>query len=130
VSDRIRVVSIVGRFLEHSRLFYFANGGDDQFFFGSADWMPRNFDRRVEAVAPVDDVALHPRLHSLLAVCLSDNRQAWDLAADGSYTQRVPNGEPLRATHQTLLLDSWGIVKPAEPRSDQTASVARMSGPG
>src|SRR5437868_710295 len=116
VSDRIRVVSIVGRFLEHTRLFYFANGGDDQFYFGSADWMPRNFDRRVEAVAPVDDVTLQPRLHSLLAVCLSDNRQAWDLAADGTYVQRVPNGEPVRATHQLLLVDPWGMVKPAEAK--------------
>jgi polyphosphate kinase len=114
VSDRIKVVSIVGRFLEHSRLFYFANGGDDQFYFGSADWMPRNFDRRVEAVAPIDDVTLHPRLHSLLSVCLSDYRQAWDLAADGSYTQRTPNGEPVRATHQLLLLDPWGLSKGAE----------------
>src|SRR5205823_13510538 len=55
VSERIRVVSIIGRFLEHSRLWHFANGGDEEFYLGSADWMPRNFDRRVEAVAPVDD---------------------------------------------------------------------------
>ncbi|OLD49890.1 MAG: RNA degradosome polyphosphate kinase [Gemmatimonadetes bacterium 13_1_40CM_2_60_3] len=116
VSDRIRVVSIVGRFLEHSRLFYFANGGDEQFYFGSADWMPRNLDRRVEAVAPIDDVKLHPRLHSLLSTCLADNRQAWDLAADGTYTQRVPNGEPVRATHQLLLVDSWGMAKAVEQR--------------
>ena len=117
VSDRIRVVSIVGRFLEHSRLFYFANGGDEQFYFGSADWMPRNLDRRVEAVAPIDDVTLHPRLHSLLATCLADNRQAWDLAADGTYTQRVPNGEPARATHQLLLVDSWGMAKSVDQKS-------------
>jgi polyphosphate kinase len=115
VSDRIKVVSIVGRFLEHSRLFYFANGGDEQFYIGSADWMPRNFDRRVEAVTPIDDVALHPRLHSLLGVCLGDNRQAWDLAADGTYTQRMPaDGEPIRATHQLLLADPWGRVAPVE----------------
>jgi polyphosphate kinase len=123
-------VSIVGRFLEHSRVFYFANAGDGQFFFGSADWMQRNFDRRVEAVAPIDDVAMHPRLHSLLEVCLSDNRQAWDLAADGTYTQRMPNGEPVRATHQLLLADSWGMVKPAEPKPDTSVGVARMSGTG
>jgi len=116
VSDRIRVVSIVGRFLEHSRLFYFSNGGDEQFYFGSADWMPRNFDRRVEAVAPVDDPTLQPRLHSLLATCLADNRQAWDLAADGTYRQRVPNGDPERATHKLLLLDSWGMAKPSEQK--------------
>ena len=124
VSDRIRVVSIVGRFLEHSRLFYFANGGDEQFYFGSADWMPRNLDRRVEAVAPIDDVTLHPRLHSLLATCLADNRQAWDLAADGTYTQRVPNGEPVRATHQLLLVDSWGMAKAVEQRPGATVGQA------
>ncbi|GAC1418959.1 MAG: polyphosphate kinase 1 [Gemmatimonadaceae bacterium] len=122
VSERIRVVSIVGRFLEHSRLFYFANGGDEQFYFGSADWMPRNFDRRVEAVAPVDDPALHPRLHALLASCLSDNRQAWDLAADGTYQQRVPNGEPVRATHELLLIDSWGMIKPTDQKTGLAAS--------
>ena len=119
VSERIRVISIVGRFLEHSRLFYFANGGDDQFYFGSADWMPRNFDRRVEAVAPIDDVNLHPRLHSLLSVCLSDNRQAWDLAPDGTYSQRVPGVEPIRATHQLLLVDPWGMPKQTDPKVPQ-----------
>ncbi len=122
VSERIRVVSIVGRFLEHSRLFYFANGGDEQFYFGSADWMPRNFDRRVEAVAPVDDPALHPRLHALLGACLADNRQAWDLAADGTYQQRVPAGEPARATHELLLIDSWGMVKPTDQKTGPVAS--------
>jgi len=127
VSDRIRVVSIVGRFLEHSRLFYFANGGDEQFYFGSADWMPRNFDRRVEAVAPVDDVSLHVRLHSLLNVCLADNRQAWDLAADGTYTQRMPrDGEPERATHKLLLADPWGMVKPADQRPVPATESARF----
>jgi polyphosphate kinase len=122
LSDRIRVVSIVGRFLEHSRLFYFANGGDGQFYFGSADWMPRNLDRRVEAVAPIDDVTLHPRLHALLATCLADNRQAWELAPDGKYTQRDPNGEPVRATHQLLLIDSGGMAKPSDQRSGVPAS--------
>ncbi len=117
VSERIRVVSIVGRFLEHSRLFYFANDGDEQFYFGSPDWMPRNFDRRVEAVAPVDDTTLYPRLHSLLATCLADNRQAWDLAADGTYQQRAPNGAPERATHRLLLLDSWGMVAPPDAKT-------------
>ena len=69
------------------------------------------------AVAPVDDVALHPRLHALLSTCLADNRQAWDLAADGTYTQRTPNGEPVRATHHLLLIDSWGMVKPTDQRT-------------
>jgi polyphosphate kinase len=108
VSDNIRVISIVGRFLEHSRLFYFANGGHEEFYFGSADWMPRNFDRRVEAVAPIEDRNLHSQLHSLLQLFLADNRQAWELASDGSYTQRHPNGEPEIASHQLLMGDPWG----------------------
>lgn len=110
VSDRIRVISIIGRFLEHSRIFYFENGGHGEYYFGSADWMQRNFDRRVEAVAPVEDVALHPRLESVLRLCLSDNRQAWELGPDGKYIQRVPGDEPVRATHQILMRDPWGLV--------------------
>jgi len=94
--------------------------------------MPRNFDRRVEAVAPIDDATLHPRLHALLAVCLTDNRQAWDLGPDGTYTQRVPNGQPVIATHQLLLADSWGVVKAEEsqPTRGFEGLVARKSGPG
>jgi len=114
VSDRIRVVSIVGRFLEHSRVFYFANGGDEEYYFGSADWMPRNFDRRVEAVAPIEDKSLHPRLKSLLDTFLNDNRQAWELEPDGSYIQRVPHGEPECSAHKTLLSNSWGLAAPEE----------------
>ncbi|MDE3052331.1 MAG: polyphosphate kinase 1 [Gemmatimonadota bacterium] len=107
VSDRIRVRSIIGRFLEHSRLWYFANGGVGQYYLGSADWMPRNFDRRVEAVAPVEDRSLHPRLRALFDTLLADNRQAWELGGDGVWHQRVPDG-PVRATHVVLLRDSWG----------------------
>ncbi|HVE78127.1 MAG TPA: polyphosphate kinase 1 [Gemmatimonadaceae bacterium] len=108
VSDRIRVTSIIGRFLEHSRLWCFANAGAPEYYFGSADWMTRNFDRRVEAVTPVEDPALQARLRSLLDTCLSDNRQAWDLAADGCWTQRTPVGRE-RATHRALIRDSWGL---------------------
>jgi polyphosphate kinase len=111
LSDHIRVISIVGRFLEHSRLFYFANGGAEEYYIGSADWMPRNFDRRVEAVTPVDDPALHRRLRSLIDVCLSDNRQAWELAGDGTYTQRSPAGDAECATHRILQRDPWGLVR-------------------
>ena len=107
VSDRIRVVSIVGRFLEHSRVWHFANGGDEEFYVGSADWMPRNFDRRVEAVAPVEKPALHERIRSLLATYLEDNRQAWDLDADGRWRQREPD-DAVRASHERLVKNSWG----------------------
>ncbi len=111
VSDRIRVESVIGRFLEHSRVWYFANGGAGQYYLGSSDWMPRNFDRRVEAVAPVEDRTLHPRLRALFETLLRDNRQAWDLDADGVWRQRQPDG-PIRASHEILLRDSWG--RPAE----------------
>ena len=116
-SDRIRVVSIVGRFLEHSRLWSFANGGDEEFYLGSADWMPRNFDRRVEAVAPVESPALHARLRALFAGYLDDNRQAWELEADGIWRQREPEGA-VRASHERLLRNSWGE---AREQADESA---------
>jgi polyphosphate kinase len=119
VSDRIRVISIVGRFLEHSRLFFFGNGGKGEYYIGSADWMPRNMDRRVEAVVPVEDPSQHERLRTLLETCLTDNRQAWDLDADGHYKQRTPgvDGEAAeeRASQQRLLRDAWGRER-GEPR--------------
>jgi polyphosphate kinase len=110
VSDRIKVISIVGRFLEHSRIYYFANNGDEELYFGSADWMPRNFDRRVEVITPIEDRTLHPRVCALLETCLADNRQAWDLASDGTYTQRKPGTRPVVSTHERLLLNSWGVL--------------------
>jgi polyphosphate kinase len=108
LSERIRVVSVIGRFLEHSRLYYFHNGGDEEFFIGSADWMPRNLERRVEVVAPIVDRALHHRLASLMKVYMTDTRQGWDLQQDGSYTQRTPVAdEP--GSHQLLMRDPWGL---------------------
>jgi polyphosphate kinase len=126
VSDCIKVTSIVGQFLEHSRVFYFANGGNEEYYFGSSDWMPRNFDRRVEAVAPVDDPELRERLRSLLTLCLADNRQAWDLAPDGTYTQRHPGEDREIATHELLIGDPWGLSAFAEPEppSEEPESVA------
>ncbi len=109
VSDNITVRSIIGRFLEHSRIFAFGNGGTPEYYLGSADWMPRNFDRRVEMVAPIEDPRLHKRLESLLQTCLDDNRQAWLLQVDGTYKQRQPTlDEPERGTHAALLRNAWG----------------------
>ncbi|MFN8571158.1 MAG: polyphosphate kinase 1 [Gemmatimonadaceae bacterium] len=121
VSDRIRVVSCIGRFLEHSRLFAFWNDGQEEFYTGSADWMPRNLERRVEVVVPVEDRALHPRLRSLLQVYLDDNRQAWDLSADGTYTQRSPGDDEDRGAHRKLLRDPWGM-----DRSDSRYTTMEM----
>src|SRR5918911_88797 len=108
VSERIRVISVVGRFLEHSRVWYFANGGAEEYYIGSADWMPRKFDRRVEVVVPVEDPALHASLRSLLETYLQDNRQAWELAADATYRQRVPDGDSARASQVLFVSEPWG----------------------
>jgi polyphosphate kinase len=93
LSENIRVLSIVGRFLEHSRIFYFRNGSDDptdgEFFIGSADWMYRNLQNRVEAVTPVEDRPLRERLWQGIQVMLGDRRQAWEMDADGNYRQRL-----------------------------------------
>ena len=104
VSDNIRVISVIGRFLEHSRLFWFANGGQDQIFIGSADWMPRNLDRRVEAVAPVEDPKLKAQLEQLMELYLRDTR-AWHMHCDGQYSQRLPEGE--EALVQATMMRRW-----------------------
>ncbi|MBD2066875.1 polyphosphate kinase 1 [Leptolyngbya sp. FACHB-671] len=90
ISENIRVISIVGRFLEHSRIFYFHNQGNEEVFIGSADWMPRNLDRRVEAVVSIEDPDLSKDLQEILGVMLADNRHAWELQPDGHYSQRRP----------------------------------------
>jgi len=104
VSDNIRLISIIGRFLEHDRIFYFENAGDEEVYFGSADWRRRNLEDRVEAVIEVRDPGLRRRLVSILEDALVDNRLAWDLYADGRYRQRRPGrGEPVRSFHDTLM---------------------------
>ncbi|MGQ0647740.1 MAG: polyphosphate kinase 1 [Gemmatimonadaceae bacterium] len=125
VSDRIRVRSIVGRFLEHSRVFHFVNGGVEEFYIGSADWMPRNLERRVEVITPVEDRALQLRLRSLLDTCLDDNRQAWELKADGTYTQRTPGQQEEVAAHHKLLRDPYGLDRSASRYA--TAEMRAMS---
>ena len=117
VSSRIRVISVIGRFLEHSRVWQFGNAGDDELYIGSADWMPRNFVRRVEAVAPVEAPRLRDRLSRLLQTYLEDNRQAWELDADGRYAQRTPIDD-VRASQLRLLADSWGEHEGTHGRSD------------
>jgi polyphosphate kinase len=109
LSERIRVVSVIGRFLEHSRVWCFENDGRVEYYLGSADWMPRNFDRRVEAVVPVDDPVLHERLGRLLSTYLADDRQSWGLRSDGSWVQRQCN-DPRSASHEILLADAWGVI--------------------
>ncbi|PLS67666.1 MAG: polyphosphate kinase 1 [Cyanobacteria bacterium M5B4] len=103
LSETIRVVSIIGRFLEHSRIFYFGNGGDSELYIGSADWMPRNLDARVEVVTPVLDSKIQQELRQIIDITLADNRQAWDLQPDGTYIQRQPGDEPVRASQVQFM---------------------------
>jgi polyphosphate kinase len=105
VSENIRVISIIGKFLEHSRIYYFNNGGDEQTFIGSADWMTRNLDRRVEVITPIDDPTISKDLQEILGIMLADNRQAWDLNSDGSYTQRHPYNEIESQSTQQILME-------------------------
>ncbi|WP_017292460.1 polyphosphate kinase 1 [Geminocystis herdmanii] len=104
ISDNIRVISIIGRFLEHSRIFYFHNNSDEEIYIGSADWMGRNLSRRVEAITPIDDRNLLKQLQEILGIMLSDNQQSWELQSDGSYIRRQckPEEKPIN-THQILM---------------------------
>ena len=112
VSDNISVVSIIGRFLEHSRLFWFANGGEPEAYIGSADWMPRNLDRRVEAVTPIEEPALREQLERLLQIYLDDNRGSFDMHNDGSFSQRHPVDEEHNS--QLSLIETWRKGLPAK----------------
>ncbi len=97
LSERIRVVSIIDRFLEHSRILRFHHGGDDLVFLSSADWMPRNLDRRVELLVPVEDPDCRARLVRILAVCLADTAKGRELLADGGYRPPAGGDEALRS---------------------------------
>jgi polyphosphate kinase len=102
VSENIRVVSVVGRFLEHSRIFAFEREGECTVYIGSADLMPRNLDTRVELLAPVDDPALRGELLDALDRCLADEANAWELGADGDWTRRHDGDNP-RSVHRELM---------------------------
>jgi polyphosphate kinase len=106
VSENITVRSVVGRFLEHSRVFYFANGGDDELFCASADWMERNFFRRIEVCFPIERRRHRERILADLETYLADNVNAWELAADGSYRRVEPRAEE-RVCAQELLLGRY-----------------------
>ena len=103
-SETARVISIVGRFLEHARIFRFANGGRPEHFLGSADWMSRNLDFRVEAIVPVEDPRLQEELDAILDLELGDNVKAWEMQPDGSYLRRRPaEGEEPRSSQDLLM---------------------------
>lgn len=108
MSERIRVISIVGRFLEHSRILYFRNGQANElggdFFIGSADVMYRNLLGRIETMAPIEDASLRERLWEILSVTLTDRRSSWEMEADGTYKQNKPkNASEELGAHQRLM---------------------------
>jgi polyphosphate kinase len=103
LSENISVVSIVGRFLEHGRIYFFRNGGDEEYYIGSADCMTRNLTGRVETIAPIEDSALMAELRTYLDLQLADRRSAWDMQPDGSYLQRVPEHEGQISAQEALI---------------------------
>jgi polyphosphate kinase len=106
VSDTIRVISIVDRFLEHSRIFYFGGGGEPQVYIGSADWMDRNLSRRVEVVFPIEQADLKQRLiREILATSLADNVKARELLPDGTYRRVTPGPGQPRVRSQEVFLE-------------------------
>ncbi len=104
LSETIRVFGIVSRFLEHSRIYRFANGGEPEHYIGSADWMHRNLSKRVETIAPVLDASVATELDRILDIYADDNASAWDCGADGMYVRRSPApGEERRAAQEALI---------------------------
>ncbi len=103
LSESIEVVSIVDRFLEHARIFYFRHGGDPQIFISSADWMPRNLDRRIELLVPVNDAAIRKRLRETLQLYFRDNQNAWAMRSDGSYERMEATKKQKRIRAQESL---------------------------
>ncbi len=121
VSDRIRVRSIIGEFLEHSRIFMFANGGRPEWYIGSADLMERNLDRRVEVVTPVEDHGAQARLARIIEVMLADDRRSWQLQSDGRWlrTEVVESREGTVDTFAVLKDDAAEAASLLEPTRPQ-----------
>jgi len=107
LSENARVVGIVGRFLEHARILYFRNGGDEEYYIGSADMMKRNLESRVEVHAPVEDPEMRQELRLILDAQLADQRSVWDMQSDGTYIQRRPTDDTAKGVQETLI----GVAK-------------------
>ncbi|MDR1143898.1 MAG: polyphosphate kinase 1 [Spirochaetaceae bacterium] len=120
LSENIRVVSIINHFLEHSRIFYFNNGGAEEFFISSADWMPRNLERRVELLVPVQDEKVQEQLRAILESYFLDTVQAWDLKPGGSWERlKAPRGKkPFAAQEYLRELAEKAAEKPRKARQE------------
>jgi polyphosphate kinase len=105
LSENIRVFSVLGRFLEHGRIYGFENGGTPEYFIGSADWMKRNLDRRMETIAPVRDPLLVAEVEEILTIGENDNCTAWDLLPNGKYVRRRPADDEAPRPSQQVFMD-------------------------
>ena len=103
LSENVRVMSVVGRFLEHSRIYYFHNGGEEEFYIGSADTMMRNLEQRVEVLVPVEPPKLQHVLRTIIELHLDDERAGWDMRSDGSYVQRMPSNPAALGCQEALM---------------------------
>jgi polyphosphate kinase len=146
ISDNITVSSVVDRFLEHARIFYFEAGGKREVFLSSADWMPRNFIRRVEIMFPIEDEGLRDRLiDEVLAAMLADNAKAWRLQSDGAYQRVIALDVPCRSQHRfvevarerTHAAETTGPTGPSyrartapRPRGPAPDAIWPLSSPG
>jgi len=125
MSENIRVTSVIDRFLEHSRVFRFENGGDPQIYISSGDWMPRNFLRRIEVAFPVRDAALAKRIErQILPIALADNVKSWRLDSDGNYHRRTPKDEPPVRSQESFI----EIARAEAVRIDPYEEIIRRPG--
>ena len=128
LSENIEVTSIVDMFLEHSRMVYFQNGGDEEIYLSSADWMPRNFDRRVEVLFPVESKEIKKELIEVLHFYFKDNQKSWKLQPNGDYVKTDPGTEKKfrvqeflskRFTDRALVESKSKELKPQRPHHAQ-----------
>jgi polyphosphate kinase len=128
VSENIRVVSVVGQFLEHSRIYSFHRGDEHSYWIGSADLMPRNLDNRVEMLAPVESPELQAELEDTLERCFADDTFAWELAADGAWERRDGGERSVHAELRERALERVAAAEAAEVPSESPAGVAHVNG--
>ena len=110
VSETIKVYSIIGRFLEHSRVYWFHNNGEDEIYAASADWMTRNLLNRVETCFPIEDEKLIERVKSEMSLYLSDNCQSWEMDSEGNYHPNQPKEDEARISAQQTLLEQLALT--------------------
>jgi polyphosphate kinase len=126
LSENIRVVSVLGRFLEHERLFAF-HGAESHYFLGSADMMPRNLDSRVEVIVPVEEPALRSEIDVMLEASLSDTRSSFQLQPDGAWERRRPaEGEPERSAQEELMARALEAARVADEEADREEAAERI----